>query len=200
MLLATTSSVDQQNFDKLKDAYSACMDENAIKKAGVKPLHEILKQIADMFPLNKTTRTLKSPLGSPNLDGMKDIIEYLQKLGVSALISVSVGADDKDPDTVVVQASPPYSIGLPVKDYYKDEAIIEKYENTLTVILENIFTDRGPAESLSHKVVEFEKKLAAASPDPEDRDDVTVSIGTGQHSVLAHLANHPISNTTTQCL
>lgn len=172
MLLATASSVDQENFDKLKDAYNACMDEDTIKKAGIKPLMEILKQVADMLPIIKTTLPSTPFIG----DDLKDVIEYLQKLGVTALVSVGVGADDKDPDTVVVQASPPYSIGLPAKDYYKDEAVIEKYEDTIIVILESILPVRGPAEALAHKVVEFEKKLAAASPDPEDRDDVTVSI------------------------
>jgi endothelin-converting enzyme len=149
------------------------MDEDSIKKAGIKPLREILKEVMDMFPVNETVRSLSKSHG---IEDLSDVIEYLQKLGVSALISTGVGADDKDPDTVVVQASPPYRIGLPAKDYYKDDAVVEKYESTLTLILESVFPDHGPAENISHQVVEFEKKLAAASPDAEDRDDVTVSL------------------------
>lgn len=166
-LLTTASSIDQQNFNKLKAAYDACMDEDLIRDAGLKPLREILHEVADMFSAksDETQIQKKSDLG--------DVIEFLQKLGVSALISVGVGADDKDPDTVVVQASPPYSIGLPAKDYYGDGAVVKKYEDTLTAVLGNIYPDHGNSKNLSRAVVELEKKLAAASPDAEDRDDVT---------------------------
>lgn len=109
MLAATLSSADQQNFEKLKDAYDACMDEDTIKKEGIKPLTEILKEIMDMF--NKK-------------EDLADTIIYVANLGVSAFISTGAGADDKDPDTVVAQASPPYRIGLPAKDYYSDEIVV----------------------------------------------------------------------------
>jgi endothelin-converting enzyme len=147
------------------------MDEKAIKEQGVKPLRAILKQIIDMFPVDQSNSKSKK------IDDLSEVMEYLQKLGVSGLVSAGVGADDKDPDTVVVQVSPPYRIGLPAKDYYADAAVVKKYEDTLTLVLENIYPDNGPAEDLAHVVVEFEKKLAASSPDAEDSNDVTVSLG-----------------------
>ena len=102
-------------------------------------------------------------------------------MGVSALVSSGAGADDKDPDVVVVQVSPPYRIGLPAKDYYKDEAVVQKYESALSQVLQEISQNNlehnamfpGSSKDLAHEVVELEKKLASASPDAEDQDDVT---------------------------
>lgn len=39
-LVKSLSSVDEENFDKLKSAYGACMNEDRIKEDGVKPLLE----------------------------------------------------------------------------------------------------------------------------------------------------------------
>lgn len=174
------------------------MDEDTIKRAGVKPLTEILHQIADLFPVEESAFDRRTPLTATDSKSIAETILYLSKLGVAALISSGAGADDKDPDTVIVQVSPPYRIGLPAKDYYSDSAVVKKYEDTLAEIIANLHPDhsdenatlhgqwtkvkghgkiaaRGESKYYAHDVVEFEKKLAAASPDAEDRDDVTVS-------------------------
>jgi endothelin-converting enzyme len=114
-LIQTLSSVDQQNFDKLKGAYDACMDEKTIKQAGIRPLAGILRQVAEMAK-------------SEDSNALSDTVLFLHKLGVTSLLSLGASADDKDPDTVVVVASPPYQIGLPAKDYYSDDAVMKKYE------------------------------------------------------------------------
>jgi endothelin-converting enzyme len=124
-MIQSLSSVDQQNFEKLKDAYDACMDEETVKQAGIKPLMTILHQVAEM-----------SKSGDSN--ALSDTVLFLYKLGVTALISLGASADDKDPDTVVVVASPPYRIGLPAKDYYSDDAVLKKYEATLVAVADNL--------------------------------------------------------------
>ncbi|KAE8452493.1 hypothetical protein EG329_000395 [Mollisiaceae sp. DMI_Dod_QoI] len=195
-LVESVSSVDEQNFNKLKSAYDACMDEEAIKKVGVKPLTELLHQVADFFPVTESAFSTRTPLGEIDSEDIAETVLYLSKLGVTALVSSGAGADDKDPDTVIVQVSPPYRIGLPAKDYYSDSTVLQKYEETLTAIIANLHPDhkhenatvhtewmkvkgheniaaRGEGKNYAHDVVEFEKKLAAASPDAEDRDDVT---------------------------
>lgn len=197
-LVDSLSSVDEQNFDKLKAAYDACMDEETIKAAGVKPLVKVLHQVADFFPVKESVFNRRTPLTDSDSKDIAETVLYLENLGVSALISSGAGADDKDPDTVVVQVSPPYRIGLPAKDYYSDAAVVKKYEDMLAAIISNLHPDhkdenatlhaewmkfkshekiaaRGEGKNYAHDVVEFEKKMAAASPDAEDRDDVTVS-------------------------
>jgi endothelin-converting enzyme len=102
-LIQTLSSADQENFEKLKAAYDACMNEDKIKKDGLKPLMEILKDITDMFPVKGSVYERDSLLESADKEDLADAIGYLAKLGVPAFISAGAGADDKDPDTVVVQ-------------------------------------------------------------------------------------------------
>ncbi|RDW64932.1 hypothetical protein BP6252_10583 [Coleophoma cylindrospora] len=165
MLTKPISSVDQQNFEKLKSAYDACMDEETIKKAGVKPLMDIIEQVIQKFPSKK----------SKDGDALASTILYLEELGVSSVVSLGAGADDKDPDVVVVQAMAPWTVGLPAKDYYEDGRILGKYQAVLSEVLGALFPDSKDTNSTASNVVKFEKFLAAASPDPEDAYDVTKS-------------------------
>jgi endothelin-converting enzyme len=194
------------------------MDEETIKKDGIKPLLDILHQVADMFPVEESAFRKKTPLESKDEGNIADTMLYLSKIGVSSLVSCGAGADDKDPDVVVVQCSPPYRIGLPAKDYYSDEDVVKKYEATVAQVIENLHPNhkhenatlharwmesgghtkvaaRGKSKDYAHDVIEFEKKLAAASPDAEDRDDVTVSLPLGL--LVAMLIKS--RNTTTRC-
>ena len=175
------------------------MDESTIKRAGVKPLLEILHQIADIFPTTNPAVGKRTALTiDKDNEDIATTILYLAKLGVPALVVFGAGADDKDPDTVVVQASPPRRIGLPAKDYYEDPKVVEKYTKTLAQIIAGLHPNykadnalsavdfielssqddigvTGTSEDYAEEVVEFEKKLAAASPDAEDSNDVTAS-------------------------
>lgn len=177
--------MDQQNFEKLKTAYDACLDEDTIKKEGTKPLLEILHQVSDMFPVKKTTSGSAPLFKAEDSDALSGTMTFLYNLGLSPLLSIGAGADDKDPDTVVVQVSPSRRIGLPAKDYYKDDKVVQKYTDTIASIFENLensnatnskFVAKGNAAEYAHNLVRFESILAAASPDAEDADDVTVSL------------------------
>lgn len=147
------------------------MDEDTIKKAGVSPLKKILDQVADYFP-TQASASPKSLLKTSDEDEIVDTILFLAKLGVSALVSTGAGADDTDPDTVVVQVSSPWRIGLPAKDYYKDERVLKSYQDTLAQVLASLYPE--DEHHYASEVVDFEKKLAAASPNAEDQSDVTV--------------------------
>lgn len=84
----------------LKDAYSACMDEERIKKAGAQPLIEILRKIEDLFPamkpheatsqfpvlLNQEQKGL-TYLGENQLS---DVVVFLMRIGVAPLIAFNV--------------------------------------------------------------------------------------------------------------
>ena len=143
----------------MKAAYDACLDEDTIKSLGAAPLIAVLNETAHVNFTN-------------DKDPLPDMILHLAKIGVNALISTGTGADDKDPDTVVVSVAAPYSIGLPAKQLYDDEKVVERYREVATKVLVSL---RPDAKGFDAKdLVEFEKKLAAATPDAEDRDDVTV--------------------------
>jgi len=156
----------------MKDLYTSCMDETTIKKVGIAPLVSILSNISDHFDGN---------------DAIPSAFAYLWSLGVSPLVSANVGADDKHPDTVVVSIWNG-GIGLPSKEYYKDEKIVAKYQSVLYQVLTKIYPEKAIPNATFDAVIEFEKKVAAISPDNADRNDVTVSI---QHMILQEVVvNH----------
>lgn len=151
--------MDEENFDKLKAAYDACLDEDAIRKLGIEPIS---------YALNQTAQTFSQE------DALAAAILHLSKLGVTAFVSVGTGADDKDPDTVVVSVSAPYRIGLPAKELYKDEKVTSRYEKVASQVIPALYPKVASLSNVYHDLVEFEKQLAAASPDAEDSNDVEV--------------------------
>jgi endothelin-converting enzyme len=160
-LMAVEKSVDEKNFDKMKAAYDACLDEDKIKSVGVQPLVKVLEEIKKVYPV-----------GDSDSHALKDTISLLAKYDISNLVSVSTGADDTDPDTVVVSISAPYNLGLPSKERYEDEKLVEKYRGVALEVLSALYPDQN--KDTFSKIIDLEKKLAAASPSTEDRDDVTV--------------------------
>ena len=192
------------------------MDEDRIQKTGIKPLREILHQVGDMFSVKASVSGGTSPFESEDEEDFANAVVYLSAIGVSSMISCGAGADDKDPDVVVVQCGPPYRIGLPAKDYYSDGAVMQKYEASVAQVFKNLYPDQvnsslltremdldrynvatlGKSQEVAHDVVEFEKQLAAASPDAEDADDVTVSFSVSPNSSLLIISR----NTTILCL
>ncbi|KAH7087462.1 hypothetical protein FB567DRAFT_442117 [Paraphoma chrysanthemicola] len=160
-LMATKKSADEENFDKMKAAYDACLDEDEIKEKGAEPLVKVLDEIKKTFPASAAS----------GAHALKDVILLLSKNGVSNLVNAGTGADDTDPDTVIVAVSAPYSFGLPSKERYEDKALVEKYRSVAAEVLSNLLPDQD--KSVFGKIIDLEQKLAAASPDSEDRDDVT---------------------------
>lgn len=187
-------SIDEENFNKLQSAYDACMDESKIKKEGVEPLKMVIRQIMNLFPVTTSNIFEGIPLTTADEERLTESIIFFEKLGIASLISLSAGADDKNPDVVVVKASPPSTIGLPAKDYYEDKIIIQKYNKTIAQIFKNlnlVHWQYSPnnltallntknyknwnsiPEYLAGEVVSFEKRLSLASPSASDSNDVT---------------------------
>jgi endothelin-converting enzyme len=162
-------SEDEENFDKMKAVYDACLDEDAIKKAGTAPLVQVLKEIIRLFPVGDKEKAITTEDSA----SIKDAVLYLANLGISALVSSGTGADDTDPDTVIVAVSAPYRIGLPAKERYQDDKVVGQYKAVITEVLPALFPDQEISNSTIEDLISFEKKLAASSPDTEDRNDVT---------------------------
>jgi endothelin-converting enzyme len=77
---ATLSSADKENFQKLKAAYDACTDVEALKQRGSKPLDEMLAQIETIYPTG----------GKDSQKNLTDAILYLISIDVSALTAFSI--------------------------------------------------------------------------------------------------------------
>jgi endothelin-converting enzyme len=88
--------------------------------------------------------------------------------------------------------------GLPSKNHYTDEDILQKYEEAISDSFIAVFGEADGAEftDYAHKIVSFEKVLKTAEMDPEDIGDETKT-----YSVLLMLVDHsynpvPVSNLT----
>lgn len=94
-------------------------------------------------------------------------------------------ADDKDPDSVVLSLNAPDRPGLPSKEYYENADIIRTYSSMIGEVLEALLQEaqsrsfKSPADykkrspGLVKAIVDLESRLAAATPDAEDAQDVT---------------------------
>lgn len=164
-LQTTAKSADEVNFDKMKAAYDACLNEDNIKSHGAEPLLHVLDEIKKTFPVTASESHTT-----------KDAILLLAKYGVTGLVTAGTGADDTDPDTVVISVSAPWSFGLPSKERYEDEKLVEKYRGVAVEVLSALYPEQNHDSFAG--VIDLEKKLAAASPSEEDREDVTVSFNT----------------------
>ena len=162
-LRIAAKSTDEENFDKMKAAYDACLDEGKIKSIGAEPLLQIWKEIKDVFP---------AATSASDSHAIKDTILFLAKYGVTALVASGTGADDTDPDTVVVSVGAPWSFGLPSKERYEDDKLVEKYRDVVVEVLGALTKDQK--KEVFAGIVDLEKKLAGASPSEEEREDVTV--------------------------
>ncbi len=192
------TSAEGAIFQKLKDGYNACMDEDRLKKIGSEPLLNILLKIEDLFPATRPHHEFKSfpKLLHQSQKGLKydeenqlsTTVAYLISVGVTSLVSFSVSADDKDPDSVVLSMTAPRRPGLPSKEYYQDVKMLESYSSTIGQVLESLLRETmqnatGSSkngndlnmynEGLVKALVDFETKLAGATPPEEEAEDVT---------------------------
>lgn len=77
------SSADSENFDKLKAAYEACLDDATVRKRGSEPLEQILAHLEKVY-----STTGVSDRGAK--DSLTDAVLYLMESGVLALATPSV--------------------------------------------------------------------------------------------------------------
>ena len=196
--LVDNPTADKAIFDKLKGAYDACMDEGNIKKIGSDPLLDVLRKIQELFPASRPHRMLgpfprletqqQKGLLYKGENQLSTTVSFLTKIGINSIISFGVGADDRDPDSVVISLTAPRSPGLPSKEYYEDAELVKTYGMVIGQVLEGLLHEAYPnstfpnkkpnrmftqSEDLVEAIVGLEAKLALATPDTADAQDVT---------------------------
>src|SRR5947209_15216432 len=147
------------NEQKIGDYYSSCMDENAIEKAGTRPLDSDLKSIAD----------LKSK------DALAAEIIRLHREGVNVLFRFGSEQDFKDANQVIAEASQG-GMALPDRDYYlKDDPKSVELRKQYVAHVQKMFellgdpTQKAAAEAKT--VMDIETSLAKGALDRVSRRD-----------------------------
>ncbi|KAG0006918.1 hypothetical protein BGZ65_001758 [Modicella reniformis] len=184
----------QRNMQKLKDLYISCMDEEGIVNVGRRPVVEQVQKVLDIFPVSDSVlipedamRPLSGSSSKTDKTALSMVLAHLNKLGLHSFGSFGVSTDSKNPKRRVLELTEG-GLGLPSKEYYLDDRILGIYETTVGKMFNLIMGDEAimtttpeakvPNATLPTKwsmiakdIVDFEKKLAAASTDVNDLRD-----------------------------
>jgi putative endopeptidase len=145
---------------KIGDFYAACMDEAAVEKQGMTPVHGDLEAIA-------------------KLQSAKEIAPLLARLqqayGRSVLFGAGSTQDPDDSEQVIAEIDQG-GLGLPDRDYYtkedaKSREIRERYVQHVQKVFELMGEDASEAKKDAATVMRMETELAKASMTRVDRRD-----------------------------
>ncbi|KAI0378465.1 endothelin-converting enzyme 1 [Hypomontagnella monticulosa] len=170
-LVSRAASTDEENFLMIQEAYNSCMNETTLQKLGVQPLVSLIDRVAASFPVAEGG---DEPLAEADYAALSNTILLLEQIGVTSFIGLYAGADDKNPDVVIIQGAPA-GITLPSPEYYQDNDTVATYQTMLGEVFASLLpanTSKASAK-LAQSVVDLEKKIAGVTPPPEDQSDVT---------------------------
>lgn len=78
-----SKAIDEENFNKMKTTFNACMNEDQIKATGVTPVVAILSELEKHYPL-------QAPKGVSPVDELTDAMIWLSKNKVDSFVSNGV--------------------------------------------------------------------------------------------------------------
>jgi putative endopeptidase len=144
---------------KLGTFYRACMDTDAIEKAGTTPVTPLLDTIASAHDVPSLVATIVA----------------VERGGVDAGLRLSARADTKDSSKQIAGMGLG-GLGLPDRDYYFNEgerftAIRKAYHDYVAAQLANLGEDPAKAQTDAAAVIALETALANATPKRADLRD-----------------------------
>lgn len=163
---------DKTSVKKAKDFYASCMNTAKIDELGTAPVLDLIKEmggwpiLGDAFDSNGFV--LEDVLG-----------KFRAVYGTYSVITSYVGADSKSSLDYILHLDQP-SLGLPSRDYYLDQATMEKtvpsYKEYIVNLVTALASDPDAitttATQFADLVVAFETDLATISaPDSERRNE-----------------------------
>ncbi|KAH9945985.1 metalloprotease [Epithele typhae] len=121
---------------KLRGLYNSCMAEDHLNDLGEAPLNAMTKKIKELFR-GKTVVVDDFSASTPEEDRhrLTATVAYLHSRGIDALFSYDIEGDaGNDPNLMALWLSQA-NLGLPSKEYYDEEAIVELYRTVLQRLL-----------------------------------------------------------------
>ncbi|MDQ6927024.1 MAG: M13 family metallopeptidase, partial [Candidatus Eremiobacteraeota bacterium] len=163
---------------KLGTFYRACMDTDAIEKAGTTPVTPLLTAIGHAHDVPSIVNTIAT----------------LQRDGVDSGLPFSVRPDTKDSSKQIAAVSFG-GLGLPDRDYYFNEgeraaAIRTAYRTYVATQLQNLGDDPAKATAEADTVIALETALAKATPKRADLRDPYKTYNPTPVGKLTALAPH----------
>jgi len=196
-LAGDLKALDKDNFNKMKLAYSSCMNEEAVKASGIAPLQKILADFEQQYPV-------AAPAGSPkigNKEEVTNVLIWLAQHMFSELISVTILVSYMsiraalDYLTFVTHQTNPTNraeVGIYLsgeddadlsKEDFKKSATINNYSKMMAEMMEVVRSGKpgssakpdAKALAAAKKIAEFQGKISKIVPNQEALNDLTVS-------------------------
>jgi putative endopeptidase len=163
---------------KLGAFYGACMNTDAIEKAGTTPVAPLLDAIAAVHDVPTLVTTIAA----------------LQRGGVNGGLPLYATADTKDSSKQIAGLAFG-GLGLPDRDYYSNtgdraDKIRAAYHDYVAAQLQNLGDDPAKAQSEATALIGLETALAAATPKRADLRDPYKTYNPTPVAKLATLAPH----------
>ncbi|KZO95345.1 Metalloprotease [Calocera viscosa TUFC12733] len=143
--LIAPSPADAITLSKLQTLYGSCMDEGTLQERGENPLVSMVEELKILFEGGIGENHLSAKDDQRIMKelppkGLTAALAWLHSKGVEVLFSFMIDGDaGVDPDAMTVWVSQP-DLGLPSKEYYEEEDILELY----TSVLARIFLELSP--------------------------------------------------------
>lgn len=124
------NSWDDQLLSKLRVLYASCMDEAKLDYLGDLPLQRFVNNIRGIYRGRSSDHLLTNPRS-----GLSNALGYMHSRGVDALFEFYVDGDAAvDPNEMTLWFSQA-TLGLPSKEYYKDQAVLSVYQDVIERLL-----------------------------------------------------------------
>jgi len=169
---------ENASLNKIGDYYSACMDENAVDKAGLKPIKPLLDKAKHLY----------------HPKAISAFVTELHKDGIWALFDVSSDQDFKDATRYIAYLDQD-GLGLPDRDYYtkqddKSKEIRKKYREHVAAMMKLAGWNKRAADQASKDVMEVETDLAKISKTKVERRDPKSLYNPVDRKGVEKLASH----------
>ncbi|KAI0363474.1 Metalloprotease [Pilatotrama ljubarskyi] len=162
-----TSDYDEQILKKLRGLYKSCMDEDKLNDIGEKPLADMAKTIRELYRGKTTVIDSLASKDEKQRARLTATVAYLHSRAIDALFSYQIDGDvGDDPNLMTLWISQP-DLGLPSKEYYEEDSIVDLYQTVLERLLLTLDEedDKLLPESPS-KLVVHEERLRVWPPWP----------------------------------
>ncbi|KAF9239581.1 Metalloprotease [Melanogaster broomeanus] len=130
------NSWDDQLLHKLRTLYNSCMDEGKLDYLGQVPLQQFVNNIRKIYRGRRVNLNVINPR-----QGLSNALGYMHSRGVDALFEFFIDGDaGVDPNAMTLWFTQP-TLGLPSKEYYKEQGILSVYRDVIERLLVSLRDD-----------------------------------------------------------
>lgn len=145
-VLESDNSVFQSPYDveivrKLRNFYKSCMNEDTLDKIGSAPLMELIGVLRKIYQNKDHDEGLSAENITPKRPDLTSALAYLHSQGIESLFSFKINGDvGEDPNRMVLWLGQA-SLGLPLKEYYLDNEVLDMYRTTVETLLVSLLDE-----------------------------------------------------------